>query len=182
MTDKALWAFSGTSGNYSNTISLCEATTEDAPFIATVYNQAILAGNCTCDTKTVTSEMREKWICQHAADGYPVYLCLENGMPVGYGYLTAYRQGREAVNHVAEVSYYLDFSAHGRHIGTHLLAALEQQAKKQGLKVLIAILVGSNRPSVGLLEKHGYVEWGRLPQIVHFGNRHTDHLIYGKYL
>ena len=44
MTDKALWAFSGTSGNYSNTISLCEATTEDAPFIATVYNQAILAG------------------------------------------------------------------------------------------------------------------------------------------
>lgn len=59
MTDKALWAFSGTSGNYSNTISLCEATTEDAPFIATVYNQAILAGNCTCDTKTVTSEMRE---------------------------------------------------------------------------------------------------------------------------
>ncbi|MFQ9480508.1 MAG: N-acetyltransferase family protein [Oscillospiraceae bacterium] len=71
-----------------------------------------------------------------------MYLCLENGIPVGYGYLTAYRQGREAVNHVAEVSYYLDFSAHGRHIGTHLLAALEQQAKKQGLKVLIAILVG----------------------------------------
>ena len=97
MTDKALWAFSGTSGNYSNTISLCEATTEDAPFIAAVYNQAILAGNCTCDTKTVTSEMREKWISQHAADGYPVYLCLENGIPVGYGYLTAYRQGREAV-------------------------------------------------------------------------------------
>ena len=126
--------------------------------------------------------MREKWICQHAADGYPVYLCLENGIPVGYGYLTAYRQGREAVNHVAEISYYLDFSAHGRHIGTHLLAALEQQAKKQGIKVLIAILVGSNRPSIGLLEKHGYVEWGRLPQIVHFGNRHTDHLIYGKYL
>lgn len=98
MTDKALWAFSDTSGNCSNTISLCEATKEDAPFIAAIYNQAILAGNCTCDTKTVTSEMREKWICQHAADGYPVYLCLENGIPVGYGYLTAYRQGREAVN------------------------------------------------------------------------------------
>ena len=59
MTDKALWAFSDTSGNCSNTISLCEATKEDAPFIASVYNQAILAGNCTCDTKTVTSEMRE---------------------------------------------------------------------------------------------------------------------------
>ena len=85
MTDKALWAFSDTSGNCSNTISLCEATKEDAPFIAAIYNQAILAGNCTCDTKTVTSEMREKWICQHAADGYPVYLCLENGIPVGYG-------------------------------------------------------------------------------------------------
>ena len=181
MIEKALQTCSDMSESYS-VISLCKATAEDALFLATVYNQAILAGNCTCDTKPVTAEGREKWIYEHAADGYPVYLCLEDGKPVGYGYLTAYRPGREAVKHVAEISYYLDFSAHGRHIGSRLVAALEQQAKKQGIEVLIAILVGSNRPSIGLLKKNGYVEWGRLPQIVHFDDQHTDHLIYGKCL
>ena len=62
------------------------------------------------------------------------------------------------------------------------MAALEQRAQARGVEVLIAILVGSNCPSIGLLKKFGYTEWGRLPQIVHFSSHHTDHLIYGKYL
>lgn len=117
MTGKTLQACSAAPENrniQSGGISLCEASAQDAPFLAKVYNQAILAGDCTCDTEPVTVEEREMWIRQHAAEGYPVYLCLEGGKPVGYGYLTAYRPGRRAVAHVAEISYYLDFSAHGR--------------------------------------------------------------------
>ena len=185
MVEKTLQACSAAPENRnipSDSISLSEASAQDAPFLAKVYNQAILAGDCTCDTEPVTVEERETWIRQHAAEGYPVYLCLEDGKPVGYGYLTAYRPGRRAVAHVAEISYYLDFSAHGRHIGSRLMAALEQRAQARGVEVLIAILVGSNRPSIGLLKKFGYTEWGRLPQIVHFSSHHTDHLIYGKYL
>ena len=185
MVEKTLQACSAAPENRnipSDSISLCEASAQDAPFLAKVYNQAILAGDCTCDTEPVTVEERETWIRQRAAEGYPVYLCLEDGKPVGYGYLTAYRPGRRAVAHVAEISYYLDFSAHRRHIGSRLMAALEQRAQARGVEVLIAILVGSNRPSIGLLKKFGYTEWGRLPQIVHFSSHHTDHLIYGKYL
>ena len=115
MVEKTLQACSAAPENRnipSDSISLCKASAQDAPFLAKVYNQAILAGDCTCDTEPVTVEERETWIRQHAAEGYPVYLCLEDGKPVGYGYLTAYRPGRRAVAHVAEISYYLDFSAH----------------------------------------------------------------------
>ena len=63
-----------------------------------------------------------------------------------------------------------------------MLEQTEKEAAARGIKVLVAILLASNAPSVGLLKKFGYREWGRLPGIVDFGGRRVDHLVYGKYL
>lgn len=136
----------------------------DAGFIASVYNEAIAAGDCTCDTVPVTVQNRLDWIASHPPGEYPIFICEDDG------------------RHVAEVSYYLSFNAHGRHIGSFMLEHTEKEAAARGIKVLVAILLASNAPSVGLLKKFGYLEWGRLPGIVYFGGRRVDHLIYGKYL
>lgn len=154
----------------------------DAGFIASVYNEAIAAGDCTCDTVPVTVQNRLDWIASHPPGEYPIFICEDDGRPVGYSYITPYRPGRLAVRHVAEVSYYLSFSAHGRRIGSYMLEQTEKEAAARGIKVLVAILLASNAPSVGLLKKFGYLEWGRLPGIVDFGGRRVDHLVYGKYL
>ena len=88
MVEKTLQACSAAPENRnipSDSISLCEASAQDAPFLAKVYNQAILAGDCTCDTEPVTVEERETWIRQHAAKGIRCICALRTGKPVSYG-------------------------------------------------------------------------------------------------
>lgn len=163
-------------------LALRPAREGDLPFLTEVYNQAIAAGNCTCDTEAVTEENRRAFLAAHQDPRYPLLLCLADGEPAGCGYLSAYRPGRQAVGHVAEVSYYLDFRFHGRGIGSWLLPRLEEEARQRELSVLLAILLGSNASSLALLGKCGYREWGRLPGIVRFGESRADHLILGKFL
>lgn len=164
-------------------LTMRPAVQEDVPFLAKIYNQAILAGGCTCDTEPVSEENRKAWLHEHEkTPQYPVMICKEDGKAVGYAYLTAYRPGRKAVSHVAEVSYYLDFAVHGKHIDSFMLNEMLKIAEGLKITVLVAILLDCNRTSVALLEKYGFCEWGRLPQIVQFENSTVDHLIYGRKL
>lgn len=164
-------------------LTMRSAGQSDVPFLTKIYNQAILAGGCTCDTEPVSESNRQNWLREHEKmPRYPIMICEEDGKAVGYAYLTAYRPGRKAVNHVAEVSYYLDFAVHGRNIGSFMLKELLKIAKRSEITVLIAILLDCNRASVALLEKHGFREWGRLPQIVQLESGAVDHLIYGRKL
>lgn len=155
----------------------------DIPFLTKIYNQAILAGGCTCDTELVSEDNRQNWLREHEkTPRYPIMICEEDGKVVGYAYFTAYRPGRKAVGHVAEVSYYLDFAVHGRNIGSFMLKEMLKIAERLEITVLIAILLDCNQASVALLEKYGFREWGRLPQIVQFESGTVDHLIYGRRL
>lgn len=154
----------------------------DLERITDIYNQAILNGNCTADTEPFRPEQRLEWFQAHCNDQYPLFVCELAGEIAGYGYFTAYRPGRRAVAHVAEVSYYLDFSMRGRGIGTAFLQFLIEQAKPRGITVLLAILLASNAASVRLLEKCGFQLWGRLPGVVRLGGRRIDHVYYGRHL
>ena len=163
-------------------IQMRAATPEDALRFMEIYNQAIAQGSCTCDTEPVSLQNRLDWIREHQGSRCPIFACLQGGQVIGYSYLTAYRPGRRAVENVAEVSYYLDFSAHGQGIGSWMLQRTIQKAEERGFTTLIAILVESNEKSIALLRKFGFAEWGRLPGIVSLGGRHLDHLYYGRHL
>jgi phosphinothricin acetyltransferase len=51
-----------------------------------------------------------------------------------------------------------------------------------GRKVLLAIVLEWNAPSIKLLEKFGFEKWGYLPEVAEFGERLCGHLYYGKRL
>ncbi len=163
-------------------LEIRKAIKEDLVALTDIYNQAICFKNCTCDTEIFAPGDRMSWFQQHENEKYPIFTCLLNKKPIGYSYFTAYRPGREAVEHVAEISYYLDFSIHGQHIGSQLMEFMLKEAHKCGITVLLAILLESNQNSIKLLQKYGFTEWGRLPQIVSLNGRKIDHLYYGKHL
>lgn len=164
-------------------LTMRPAVREDVPFLTRIYNQAIAAGGCTCDTEQVNEENRRAWLYEHERTPQnPILICEADGEAVGYAYLSAYRPGRKAVSHVAEISYYLDFSNHGKGIGSFMLNEMVKIAKALHITVLIAILLDGNQASIALLKKYGFHEWGRLPQIVQFENSTVDHLIYGRKL
>ena len=51
--------------------------------------------------------------------------------------------------------------------------------KKLGKENLLAFLLDINPHSISLLRKFGFEEWGRLPNVIDFGEFRCDHLIYG---
>jgi len=159
-------------------ILIRQADGSDLPAIRDIYNQAILAGRHTCDTEPVSLEERERWFASHRGPRTPVFVAVSDGGVAGYAYLTRYR-GRSALDGVAEVSYYVDFTRHRQGIGSRLLAYAMQTAGALGYHTLVAILLETNGGSIALLKRFGFSEWGRIPKAARFPEGAYDHLYYG---
>ena len=156
-----------------------KANISDLERLTEIYNQAIDAGYCTCDTKRFTTQERLPWFNKHQAERYPLFVYKQEEDVVGYAYLSTYRESREALSRVGEVSYYVDFGYHGFGIAKKLLHHTIQAAKILGYADLIAILLECNRESISLLKKYGFEEWGALPAIAELGGKYHSHLYYG---
>ena len=155
---------------------------EELPMINRIYNQAVQQGFCTAHLKAVNMEERKRWFASHDPDRFPVYVALNRGRTVGWASLGPYREGRQALAHVAEVSYYVEEEERGKGIGSRLLNHSIAVAPGFGFSVLIAILLDKNPASIGLLKKYGFKEWGRMPGIARILGQNADHLYYGVFL
>lgn len=155
------------------------AVPSDLPRLTDIYNQAIATYQCTCDTTPFTPQDRAAWFDAHQNGRFPLFVYESAGQVLGYAYLSPYRSGRDAVKTVAEISYYVDFAAHRRGIGTHLIRHTLHAATHLGFKNIIAILLESNAPSIALLQRVGFEAWGSLPMVAHLQNQQISHLYYG---
>ncbi|GAA0176649.1 GNAT family N-acetyltransferase [Clostridium sediminicola] len=158
------------------------ARLEDLQTMTDIYNMAIVTNKCTAHTETFTREERIPWFEEHQVFKYPLYVIEIDRRIAGYIYLTPYRPGRFAMRHTAEVSYYLHPDFHGKGFGSEMLSFIINEAKEIGIKSLVAILLSINLPSMNLLKKHHFEEWGRLPNIVDFDGSICSHLYYGLHL
>lgn len=162
-------------------LSIRLAQASDLERLAEIYNQAILARQ-TADTEPVSTDNRRAWFDSHPAETHPVHVIEQAGRVIGYSSLSSYRGGRKALRHVAEISYFLDHDHLGAGLGTLLVEQTIEKARLCGFRTLVAILLGSNRPSIGLLKKFDFAEWGCLPGAADFDGELVDHLIYGRHL
>ncbi|RYG36561.1 MAG: GNAT family N-acetyltransferase, partial [Chitinophagaceae bacterium] len=99
---------------------------------------------------------------------------------IGFASVSPYREGRQALEKVAEISYYLHPDHQGKGAGTFLLQQIIERTKQLKFKFLVAILLGSNSASIALLKKAGFEKWGELPGLAEFGAHTTSHLYYGR--
>ena len=152
------------------------ATQGDLPAIVEIYNQAVIAGEKTADLTTFSVNQRIEWFHQHTPEKYPIYVAVKDEVITGYLSFSAYREGREAFAHTAEVSYYIDKNYRGKSIGSELLQHAIQCCPALDIKNLIAMLIEGNQESIGLLEKFGFEQWGHLPNIAEFNGDETGHL------
>lgn len=155
------------------------AQQEDLPAINEIYNQAVRQQFCTAHLEEVDLREREQWFAEHKASSFPVYVALAESLIVGWMSLGPYREDRQALAHVAEVSYYVDEANRGKGIGESLLAHAIHHAPEYTFSILVAILLDKNPASIGLLQKFGFEEWGRMPGIARIDGQQADHLYYG---
>ncbi len=156
-----------------------KAETKDLALIAEIYNQAVKLRCATADLTPVSIESRAEWLAAHDRAKYPVFVAEAGGFVVGWCSISEYRPGRKALRHTAEISYYVHENYRRLGVASRLVAHAIRECPKLGIKTLVAILLDINQPSVHLLEKFGFREWGRLPKVADFDGRECDHLYYG---
>ncbi len=155
------------------------AREDDLLAINEIYNQAVLQQFCTAHLEQVSMEERKLWFRAHDPAVYPVFVAVADERIVGWVSLGPYREDRQALKHVAEVSYYVDEKDRGSGVGSRLLSHAIGMARSFGFTVLIAILLNRNPTSIGLLQKYSFEEWGRMPDIAQIDGLLADHLYYG---
>jgi phosphinothricin acetyltransferase len=155
------------------------ARKEDLPQINEIYNQAVRQLFCTAHLEPVSLSDRELWFETHNPDRFPVFVAQKENSLAGWVSLGAYRESRQALAHVAEVSYYVDERERGKGLGSILLDHALKVAPEYGFSVLVAILLNKNPASIGLLNKFGFEAWGVMPGIARIGAEEADHLYYG---
>jgi len=156
-----------------------KARQEDLALINEIYNQAVQQLFCTAHLEAVNMKEREHWFATHDPTRFPVFVALDEKKVVGWAAMGPYRKDRQALAHVAEVSYYVDEKVRRKGVGSSLMSHALNVASEYGFSVLIAILLDRNPASIGLLEKFGFKEWGRMPGIASIDEQLADHLYYG---
>jgi len=154
------------------------ANYSDLADIVVIFNQAVRA-RVNGSLKEGTVESRSKWFSEFSQNEYPIYVAEQNNRVVGYCYLSRYRSGRQAMNKTAEISYYIDYNHHKQGIASALIKHAINDCKRVNKNNLLAILLDKNKPSISILEKFGFKQWGCFPDIVDLDGEICSQLIYG---
>ena len=155
------------------------ARTGDLIAINKIYNQAVRQKFCTAHLAPVSMDVQEAWFSAHDPDYFPVFVSVNGKKVTGWVSLGAYRENRQALAHVGEVSYYVEEQERGKGIGTNLMKHVTSVAPAYTFTVLIAILLSRNSASIALLEKFEFSLWGSMPGIAKIDDQLVDHLYYG---
>jgi L-amino acid N-acyltransferase YncA len=152
----------------------------DLSEIVAIYNEAVRERFATADLEPVTIEQRLFWFHEHDPATLPIYVAESDGAVVGWCSLSAYRPGRAALRGTAEISYYVRADARGRGVGTALVQHAIKDAARLGKRVLFAILLEKNTPSISLMKKCGFELWGTLPDVAVIDGHLVSHVYYGR--
>jgi len=156
-----------------------KAIISDLPALVNIYNQAIRGGQ-TADTNPISLEERKPWFKAHQNEIFPLYVLEIDTTIAGYATLSPYRNKRPALRFTVEVSYYFDKKFIGQGLGSALLKAMIKTAQQLGFKNMVAILLDNNIPSIKLLKKFKFVEWGNLPEVAEINGKKVGHCYYGR--
>ena len=163
----------------NNNIKIRTADKEDLAFIVDIYNQAIRSGMATGDMIDFGVEERIPWFEKFDNNSYPIYVAEVENRVVGYCTLSPYRPGRQAMQSVAEISYFLDYSFHRQGIATALLKHVISDCSRLRILSLLAIILDINLGTIGLLEIFNFEKWGYFPDIIDMDGKKCGQFVYG---
>lgn len=153
----------------------------DIPACLEIYNHYVLNTSISLEEQALTLAQYR----QRAADvlcTYPFIVARDAaGMVLGFAYLSEFNP-RSAYRRSADLSIYVRENCLHAHIGTILLARIEELARVQGIANLISIITRSNERSCAFHEKHGFVLEGEIHEAAMKFGRLEDVCFYRKAL
>jgi phosphinothricin acetyltransferase len=129
------------------------ASAADAAAIAAIYAPEVLTGTASFETEAPNAADMAARIDKVISAGWPWLVAEADGAILGYAYAAQFRD-RAAYAQTCENSVYVAASAHRRGVGTALLEALADAARKAGFREMIAV-IGDGSGNIASRRLHG---------------------------
>ena len=144
----------------------------DAEALRTIYNAEVSGSTATFDLTPRTVAEQLEWMGGH--DGvYPAVVAVADGMVLGFGSLSAYRD-RPAYAATVEDSVYVGAIHRGTGVGRALLEELVHLATRHGFHSVVGRIAGENMGSISLHQSCGFEIVGMEREVGRKFNRWLD--------
>jgi phosphinothricin acetyltransferase len=106
---------------------------------------------------------------------YPAFVIRRKNIEkiIGFCFLTQYNPF-PVFRKTAKITYFLDKDELGKRLGKQVLEKLEKEAKKRGIKILLADISSENFMSIKFHQKNGFQECGRFHNIGYKNDKNFD--------
>ncbi len=156
-----------------------DAVLKDLERIVEIYNSTISSRMVTADLEPVSIESKRRWFDEHSADFRPLWVMKINNEIVAWLSFQSF-YGRPAYNATAEISIYISVENRSKGIGGILLEKAIQECPKLQLTSLVGFVFAHNEPSMALLKKYNFEQWGYLPRVAVLDEVERDLVIIGR--
>ncbi|MEX2415229.1 MAG: N-acetyltransferase family protein [Paenibacillaceae bacterium] len=156
-----------------------DATHKDLERIIEIYNSTISSRTVTADLDPVTIDSKRKWFEEHSADSRPLWVMKIEGEIIAWLSFQSF-YGRPAYNSTAEISIYISVENRSKGIGSFLLEKAIQESSRLNLTTLVGFVFAHNEPSLALLKKYKFEQWGYLPRVAILDEVERDLVIVGR--
>lgn len=154
------------------------ATPQDLPAIVDIYNSTIASRQVTADLEPVSVESRRAWFEEHSPDRRPLWVLKRDGQVLAWASLSTF-YGRPAYNGTVELSIYVAETARGTGVGSVLLKHALNECPRLGVSTVLGFVFGHNEPSLRLLRKFGFEQWGFYPRVAVLDGAERDLAVLG---
>lgn len=162
-------------------MNIRRATRSDAGRIADIWNLYIRDTTVTFTTEEKSSANVTTYIEARQSHGMTVVVAEDGGQIRGFAAASLFRSG-PGYDHTRETTVMLAKGQSGQGTGRALMAAVEAQARDDGIAVLVAGISGDNHAAIAFHEKLGFRQVGRMPGVGRKFDRWLDLVLMQKML
>lgn len=158
---------------------IVDAALEDLERIVEIYNSTVASRMVTADLEPVTVESRKQWFLSHSPASRPIWVAKWDGRVAGWLSFQSFSE-RAGYRPTAEISIYIAPEHRSRGLGSLLLGKAIEECPRLRIRNLIGLVFAHNEPSLRLLKKFGFEQWGCLPKVANMDGVELDVLILGR--
>ncbi|MCD9021841.1 GNAT family N-acetyltransferase [Cohnella silvisoli] len=158
---------------------IVHAVREDLESIVEIYNTTVAGRMVTADLEPVTVESRVKWFDEHSENGRPLWVMKVADEIIAWLSFSAFHS-RSAYDATAEISIYISPEYRSQGIGSIFIQEAIQECPRLNIHNIVGLVFGHNEPSLALLRKFGFEQWGLLPRVAILDGVERDLVIMGR--
>ena len=144
--------------------SVVRAGEAHLPGILAIYNHAVVSTTAIWNDAVVDLENRRQWWRGRTEAGFPVLVAVAAGEVLGYASYGPFRPF-DGYRQTVEHSVYVAENARRRGVARALMGALEAEARRAGMHVMLGGIAGDNAASLRLHKELGFAETARMPEV-----------------